>query len=165
MTKLQHKKFMKRTYQLHRDHTRFFRKECGGSSAEAFALGFLRLMAEKCLAHGHDCPYCGIRLTITNLSLDHKVPRSRALEFAATLIATCALTLGNVTESKRVMLLAYAWDNCCWCCKRCNRRKGELTDVEFKMLLSLVTTFPTAASSYIFRKLSARLPFFRKDKA
>lgn len=61
------------------------------------------------LRDGHQCQYCGRRLPVRELNIDHVFPRSR----------------GGVD----------AWDNLVTACKSCNLRKGSRTPEEAGLLL------------------------------
>lgn len=98
---------------------------------------------------GRPCRYCCDNLRITNASLDHEIPLTRAKDFC-------------IVDPAEVFRLA---GNYAVICKRCNRRKGDLTYHEFRQLVDFVSLMHTSASRYIMRKLSARLPFYKQKKA
>ena len=58
--------------------------------------------------HGK-CQYCGLRVSLSEFTYDHVVPRAR----------------GGKTD----------WDNCVVCCMPCNQRKGSKTPAEAGMKL------------------------------
>lgn len=78
-------------------------------------------------AVGASCVYCGVEVTIETASLDHKEPinssgarRHKAL-------------------SREVRLHADRWDNLQIICVKCNTRKGNFTDGEFRQLMDACT--------------------------
>ena len=155
MTKAQASRFKRRTTQLMADQRRRLREYLGDKSADLpFELEELRAKVKVVL--GMPCTYCNDKLTASNISADHRCPISRA-DFPA--------HLKRVDDRQFWGNLAFSIMNIDIICKRCNRRKGELTNVEFEMLIDLVSTMPTAASTYIMKKLGARLPYYGKDRA
>jgi 5-methylcytosine-specific restriction endonuclease McrA len=164
MTELQLKKFNKRTGNLYSNHTARLRGAVNNRKLTLpWSLGYLRISAEKALSERRCCPYCKSPLTLGTLGLDHKIPVSRALEMNNVL---AVLVAQNLPEDEKVCKAwAFAFGNYDFVCKLCNKRKGDLTHFEFKQLLSLVTTMHSSATSYILRKLGARLPFFKRAKA
>lgn len=85
------------------------------------------ILVEAALEAG-TCFYCGGRLTLPKLAVDHAVPVARGGQF----------TIGNL----RV------------CCQSCNWRKGKLTADEFSDLSAFVTgRFPPDVVSDIWRRL------------
>jgi 5-methylcytosine-specific restriction endonuclease McrA len=91
------------------------------------------------------CPYCGEPLTLLNISLDHAVP----------------LTRSKLPDSKQVqqgktepyttkeLALLTGDDNKLFCCSRCNKAKGDLDDIEFKMLVNYLTKWEKVVKSYL----------------
>jgi len=80
--------------------------------------------------YGSECPYCGCVLNVNNMSLDHITPIARN---------------GNNIE-KNIQVT----------CKVCNRRKGRLTDKEYRELLKLIDGFEKQARQYVLAKLSGK---------
>lgn len=79
----------------------------------------------------HICKYCKHMLTVENFSLDHIIPIARG---------------GEIDNKNNMQII----------CKRCNRRKGQLTDSEYVKLLTLIKSFENNAQKYIFAKLSSK---------
>lgn len=48
------------------------------------------------------------------------------------------------------------------CCKKCNRRKGQLTEDEFRAFLRVINKFDAAARKYILMKLSSAPVFWKR---
>jgi len=61
---------------------------------------------------GNSCKYCNEILVLDNMSLDHKIPKSR----------------GGSCEMENLEII----------CKKCNTRKASLTHVEFKSLMGFL---------------------------
>lgn len=178
--KFDRSKFMKRSYSMYADHRRKLNETAFGKDktkwpeetlAMPFPLDLLRLNVENALLDLKPCSFCGTPLKLSNISLDHCIPQTRRAEFSGILepfapldIELRGMSLEGATDFA-LLLGAYSWANLALCCERCNRRKGELTAVEFTRLLELVNSFPVAAQKYVLRKLAQKPPFFRKDKA
>jgi 5-methylcytosine-specific restriction endonuclease McrA len=77
---------------------------------------------------GTKCPYCGETLTIQNIVLDHAVPILRP-------------KLKKNLYSKEELELLTNDDNKILCCETCNKAKGDLDDIEFKLLISALKNF------------------------
>jgi 5-methylcytosine-specific restriction endonuclease McrA len=71
---------------------------------------------------GNACQYCGARLPLDKLTIDHVVPQSR----------------GGETS----------WENCVLACMRCNNRKGSRTPAEANMKLSRLPERPDWSPRY-----------------
>lgn len=84
---------------------------------------------------GSPCPYSGIKLTSKNFDIDHKIPIDRGGEFT--------LENSEVINSSA------------------NKQKGNLTDVEFAMLMAMLRGFPTEAKLDVLRRLGAGGRMFR----
>ena len=83
------------------------------------------------LSLGSNCKYCGERIDVNNMGLDHKIPVNRG-------------------GSKSL-------DNLHIVCKRCNTRKGILTHSEYFDLQDFMQLkLPEEAQKYVYRKLSSR---------
>jgi len=83
-----------------------------------------------------NCEYCKCKLNKLNFSVDHKIPLSH----------------GGDTNN----------DNLAYCCTHCNSAKGELTDTEFKELLTLVSTWKDKGDNLLKRLRAAALVFKRR---
>lgn len=79
---------------------------------------------------GRRCPYCLDKVTPENMSLDHMTPKTR----------------GGLDDELNIHLT----------CKRCNTRKGILTDEEFNQLLNLLSKWEQKPRKYVLGKLSYR---------
>jgi 5-methylcytosine-specific restriction endonuclease McrA len=130
-----------------------------------FSLGFFRIELSKVLDAKKECRYCGIPLKIGNISADHRIPIARAEEFAVTLVESMDVhpdaehIVHKSKEEVARLIAVHNFENLdLEVCDRCNRRKGDLTSVEFSILVRIVTGFPTAASRYVFTKLGS-VPF------
>ena len=82
------------------------------------------------------CKYCKEILTPQNISLDHELPISRG----------GSVEMGNL----------------CLICKRCNRRKGELTKEEYLALLHFLRAFPDMEKILLKRLSAAGFMFFKR---
>lgn len=92
-----------------------------------YTVDVLRGLVEAALVAG-ECCYCGGRLTLAKLAVDHAIPVARGGQF----------TIGNL----RV------------CCQSCNWRKGKLTAEEFAEISAFLTgRFPPDVVSDIWRRL------------
>jgi len=83
------------------------------------------------------CEYCGVKLTRTNLSVDHKIPLSRG---------------GDTTET-----------NLAYCCSKCNNAKGEMTHVEYHGLINLIKKWEDKGK-YLLSKLRAGSLMFKRPR-
>ena len=79
-------------------------------------------------SYGKNCCYCDVTLTVSNIVCDHIHPISHG---------------GDSTP-----------DNLQLICRRCNTRKGNLSDKDFKRLLKWIKRQPKEMQKYILRKLS-----------
>jgi 5-methylcytosine-specific restriction endonuclease McrA len=78
--------------------------------------------------YGKQCRYCPDVLVVSNIVCDHMYP----------------LSLGGDSTPKNLTII----------CKRCNTRKGHLTDGEYKSLLKFLETRPDNMKRYVLRKLA-----------
>ena len=78
--------------------------------------------------YGKQCRYCPDLLLVSNIVCDHMYP----------------LSLGGDSTPKNLTII----------CKRCNTRKGHLTDSEYKQLLAFLKDKPDNMKNYILRKLA-----------
>ena len=76
-----------------------------------------------------NCPYCGVDINLKNFGIDHIHPIARGGDFGL--------------------------QNCHIICKSCNKLKGELTDTEFRQLMTLIKTLDPIAQ----RSITSRLKF------
>ncbi len=81
-------------------------------------------------AYGRPCHYCDKKLVIDCMVCDHIIPLSLG---------------GNSTRGNLQMI-----------CRRCNTRKGPLTDRYFKKLLKWLDKQTKDLRNYVLRKLSSR---------
>jgi 5-methylcytosine-specific restriction endonuclease McrA len=88
-----------RTRQMHAT----LKRRAGGE--EILTLDELRGMFDHYMRRAARCPYCGVRLSHVNVSLDHKVPLKR----------------GGWNTAANIEFI----------CKSCNKAKGSRTDEEF----------------------------------
>jgi 5-methylcytosine-specific restriction endonuclease McrA len=86
---------------------------------------------------GHRCQYCGVKCTISELTYDHVVPRSR----------------GGATS----------WDNIVSCCYACNARKANRTPAEAKLRLRSIPTRPTWLPAVQIRVSAQSVPDAWRD--
>ena len=95
--------------------------------------------ARAIIATPPNCPYCGIQIPWMDLSIDHKIPRSR----------------GGTDDP----------NNLVWVDIDCNMVKGNMTDAEFTEFVQLLQTQPRLkellwgrlkASGFIYRRLGGR---------
>ena len=79
-------------------------------------------------SYGKTCAYCSDVLLVSNIVCDHKYP----------------LSLGGDSTPKNLTII----------CKRCNTRKGHLTDGEYRSLLKFLNSKSDNMKNYILRKLA-----------
>ncbi len=85
----------------------------------------------------HRCQYCGDRCTISGLTYDHVLPRSR----------------GGATS----------WENIVSCCYACNARKANRTPAEAKMRLLATPVRPTWMPAVEIRVSASSVPDAWRD--
>ena len=78
--------------------------------------------------YGKQCRYCDSVLVVSNIVCDHMYP----------------LSLGGDSTPRNLTII----------CKRCNTRKGHLTDKEYLSLLKFLKNKPDNMRNYILRKLA-----------
>ena len=78
--------------------------------------------------YGKQCRYCPNVLLVSNIVCDHMYP----------------LSLGGDSTPKNLTII----------CKRCNTRKGHLTDKEYKELLNFLEKQNENMRGYVLRKLA-----------
>ena len=86
---------------------------------------------------GYRCQYCGTKCSISELTYDHVVPRSR----------------GGKTS----------WDNIVSCCYACNAKKANRTPAEAKMVLRSTPTRPAWVPSVEIRVSTKSIPDAWRD--
>jgi hypothetical protein len=96
-----------------------------------------RLIGILAAAVSKPCPYCQEKIRVSTMSPDHTMPISRG---------------GNPWEIQTT-------------CKRCNTRKGILTDEEFRKLLAFCATLAPEAGQYILRMMTAGAAFPQMRRA
>ena len=80
--------------------------------------------------YGRPCNYCNQKLVVSNMACDHIIP----------------LSLGGNSTPENLQMI----------CRRCNTRKGPLTDRNFKKLLKFLDRQTKDLRNYVLRKLSSR---------
>ena len=89
----------------------------------------LEQIRELFLRHyGKQCRYCTDVLVVSNIVCDHMYP----------------LSLGGDSTPENLTII----------CKRCNTRKGHLTDKEYISLLNFLKKKPDNMRNYVLRKLA-----------
>ena len=78
--------------------------------------------------YGKKCKYCPNILLVSNIVCDHKYP----------------LSLGGDSTPKNLTII----------CRRCNTRKGHLTDSEYIGLLKFLDKQTENMKNYVLRKLA-----------
>ena len=81
-------------------------------------------------AYGRKCRYCNTTLLVSNMACDHIQP----------------LSLGGNSTPENLQMI----------CRRCNTRKGPLTDREFTKLLKWLSKQTIGLTKYVLRKLASR---------
>lgn len=99
-------------------------------------MGFLKFAEMVAPYYGKNCIYCSEILTTETISLDHIVPLKR----------------GGSTSSLNLTCI----------CKKCNRRKGELTHLEYAALLSYLENKPEMKAIVLKRLSAAGFMFFKR---
>jgi 5-methylcytosine-specific restriction endonuclease McrA len=113
--------FMKRTANIYAGHKR--RARAAGHKLD-YTMQELRAWVHENL--GTPCSYCPVRLTVHNITVDHRVPTCR----------------GGFHRA----------DNLDFVCKRCNEIKGSLLDSEMFELLALVGRWgPVTRTDFLAR--------------
>lgn len=117
--------FLRRTGSMFNLHKRRAKKL---KYALRFTLDELRGKARAAVT----CPYCGVVLTETNVSMDHRTPIARRLD-------AWSWSIGNLTAV----------------CHQCNLAKGSLDHEEFAQLMAVVTRLPPQAQASVLGRLKA----------
>ena len=86
-----------------------------------------------------NCPYCGEPLRGSNLSLDHRTPLARG----------GTMDLENYDAT----------------CRRCNKRKGQLTADEYRAILEVIKDWPLDARRDVLMRLAAGSGMLRMLRA
>ncbi|MGM0641487.1 MAG: HNH endonuclease [Thermotogota bacterium] len=92
---------------------------------------YIKYIVDDILHNYRKCKYCGEWLIEDNISLDHILPVARG---------------GRIDDEYNVELI----------CKRCNVRKGRLTEEEYKELLFTINHWDKESRDYVLRKLSSK---------
>jgi len=95
---------------------------------------------------GSPCPYCRKELTLKNVSLDHKTPFENA-------------------TARRDLETHYRLDvpeNLQLVCRRCNKSKGDLSDVQYRKLLKFLSKDKHMEKS-VLKKLSQSYHIYGKN--
>jgi 5-methylcytosine-specific restriction endonuclease McrA len=125
-------RFLKRTRGIYHAHQR--RVPC--DEEPGYSLEELRTLVRTTLENRVPCPYCGRRLTLRSLSVDHREPVSRA----------GGNGLGNLVV----------------CCAGCNQSKGMMNDAEFLALLDLLGDWPEEVRRDTLARLRAGGRMYRR---
>ena len=83
-----------------------------------------------------NCEYCGVKLTKTNFSVDHKIPLSND---------------GDTTT-----------ENLAYCCQKCNTAKGEMNHDEYNALIVMIREWDDKGKYILSRLRAASLMFNRR---
>jgi hypothetical protein len=118
-----HRRFIEKTSQLFSKAVSEARKAV---RTVEYTRTYIRELVRTALAN--PCTYCGERLTINNISLDHKQ----------------AVSQGGTETSENLAPV----------CQPCQRRKGKLSAEEFMSLLECVATWAPASRKDLFTRLS-----------
>lgn len=101
-------------------------------------------------AIGSGCSYCGIELTLKNVSLDHKTPYRSSADRR------------NKKENKEIRLLMDRFDNLQLVCSRCNQLKGTLTHEQYSNLRNFLSGDEDMRSIIEARLMRSSAPFYGK---
>lgn len=121
--RFRHRRFQERTGQMFSNAV-YQAKKAG--RLVCYTREDVRAMAHASL--GKACPYCGDRLRISNMSLDHRQ----------------ALSQGGEERLENLTM----------CCRPCQSRKGKLSTEEFMALLQCVSTWVPASRKDLFTRLT-----------
>lgn len=88
---------------------------------------------------GTNCKYCGEKLTLENMSLDHKTPLPHCLSKSSKKTRH-SKKYKEYTEEKIKELNSE--NNLQFICLKCNRRKGNLDDTEYTALIKFLKKYP-----------------------
>jgi len=119
-----------------------------GKGKKAF---FVTLVSEGL---GKPCPYCGTTVTLENMSIDHKVPRTGSKVYNRK-------TKHQVYSTEEMSALDTK-ENLQTICRKCNSIKGNMSDVQFRSLLSFLDQDPIL-KELVMKRLTHSYLFF-KDK-
>ena len=103
-----------------------------------------KLVSESLLTN---CPYCGVKLTLKNLSLDHKEPYASRKDRKP------------LPENKAIRQHLDRLENLHIVCRRCNARKSDLSHEEYLSLLVWLDTTPF--KDKLLRRLSQSRMVFK----
>lgn len=79
-------------------------------------------------SYGRKCRYCSDKMLVSNMVCDHIYP----------------ISMGGGSTCKNLQII----------CKRCNTRKGSLTDKEYKSILRFLKSKSENMRKYVLRKLA-----------
>ena len=99
---------------------------------------------------GKLCRYCGTKLTLKNISLDHKIPVGKS-DYRR-----------NKTQYKEERTQMDALDNLQLICRKCNSLKGNFTDYEFESLLNFLNLNKQLEEKLLKRLSGAHIWRWRK---
>ena len=102
-------------------------------------------------ALGTECPYCKERLTLYNMSLDHKTPRQNRKVYSRRQ-KKMLYTQEEIKKLDRV-------ENLHLVCRECNQRKSNFTDEEYRQLLDFLYD-KKELSDKLFQRLKLTRVFF-----
>lgn len=88
---------------------------------------------------GEKCKYCGVELTLDNMSLDHKIPLPHCLSKPSKRTKNSKMYAEYTPEKIKEL---NSEENLHFICLKCNRRKGNLTDEEYSELIKFLEKYP-----------------------
>ncbi len=106
---------------------------------------------------GNNCKYCGVKLELNNMSLDHKTPLAHSVRKTSKrgrYARDYDLTPEQVKELNSESNLHFV-------CLTCNRAKGNLTDEEYSSLLNYLSDKPRV-KQIVIAKLKGSNFMYRK---
>jgi hypothetical protein len=125
-------RFLSRTRGIYHAHLRRLPQDEG----PGYSLEELRELVRRTLENQVPCPYCGRRLTLRSLSVDHREPVCRS------------------GSNGLVNLIV--------CCVGCNQSKGMMNDAEFLALLDLLGDWPVEVRRDTLARLRAGGRMYRR---
>lgn len=94
------------------------------------------VLLEKYL--GTNCKYCGIKLELKNISLDHKIPMPHAVRKPSKARSYHATS----SFSEEQIIWMNSEENLHMVCLTCNRAKGNINDTDYTLLLAFLDEHP-----------------------
>lgn len=88
---------------------------------------------------GTDCKYCGVKLELKNISLDHKIPMPHAVRKPSKRRSYHPVS----SFSAEQIIWMNSEENLHMVCLACNRAKGNINDTDYTLLLSFLSEHPT----------------------